>query len=410
MEKTQPLSQTLSLTTSFPSFPFGQNSPQNPALSRDFNIEMISSLDDVFDAIHYAIEKNQCIYWVRNTVEDAQEAFKALSKQSWLSEEKLTLLHGRFTVEDRQRVEESLLECFGEKSSHEDRAGRVFIGTYVTEKSLNLDFDWVITDLAPVEHIFQHAAGLQRHIRDEEGNRMYEADAEDLRSKPSKLLVYGPEPTEQPSDNWLRESFPRLESLHPCTSVLWLTQQALIKQQSSNMEKGFGPCVLIPYDLKDLTDSVYEKGHLFLPENWIKAEKDNDVHYSLTEEGISEFSILDDDSNNTSLHQARDSLSDAAWNDSLRQDTKEKVTVVLAKWQDGELIPYSSQTQQPWAYSMVTIPRRLWETAELSLSEQLNEAVQRLVEKEPSLSWVSIFPITNDVEPIYDTELGWITP
>jgi CRISPR-associated endonuclease/helicase Cas3 len=73
------------------------------------------------------------------------------------------LFHARFPAEQRQKREEEALSVF----SKGDRAGRkILIATQVAEQSLDLDFDLIITDLAPIDLILQRAGRLWRHKRD----------------------------------------------------------------------------------------------------------------------------------------------------------------------------------------------------------------------------------------------------
>ncbi len=73
------------------------------------------------------------------------------------------LFHARFPSDRRQKREDEVLSIFGKK---DDRAGRkILIATQVAEQSLDLDFDLIITDLAPVDLILQRAGRLWRHAR-----------------------------------------------------------------------------------------------------------------------------------------------------------------------------------------------------------------------------------------------------
>jgi CRISPR-associated endonuclease/helicase Cas3 len=71
------------------------------------------------------------------------------------------LFHARFPADRRQKREDHVLQIFGEGG---DRTGRkILIATQVAEQSLDLDFDLIVTDLAPIDLILQRAGRLWRH-------------------------------------------------------------------------------------------------------------------------------------------------------------------------------------------------------------------------------------------------------
>jgi CRISPR-associated endonuclease/helicase Cas3 len=77
------------------------------------------------------------------------------------------LFHARFPAAQRQVREQRVLEIFG-KSGGETRlrSGRkILIATQVVEQSLDLDFDVITTDLAPIDLLLQRAGRLWRHPR-----------------------------------------------------------------------------------------------------------------------------------------------------------------------------------------------------------------------------------------------------
>ncbi len=68
-----------------------------------------------------------------------------------------------FPAERRQPREDEALAAFGKEGK---RAGRkILIATQVAEQSLDLDFDFIVTDLAPIDLILQRAGRLWRHER-----------------------------------------------------------------------------------------------------------------------------------------------------------------------------------------------------------------------------------------------------
>ncbi len=73
------------------------------------------------------------------------------------------LFHARYPADRRQQREEQALSVFGEDG---DRIGRkILIATQVVEQSLDLDFDLIVTDLAPIDLVLQRAGRLWRHKR-----------------------------------------------------------------------------------------------------------------------------------------------------------------------------------------------------------------------------------------------------
>jgi CRISPR-associated endonuclease/helicase Cas3 len=110
-----------------------------------------------------------------NTVQRAQDLFRLFPYGEPLRRDEarvgkrlpdgteIYLFHGRFPADQRQKREDEVLSVFGKK---DERAGRkILIATQVAEQSLDLDFDLIITDLAPVDLILQRAGRLWRHAR-----------------------------------------------------------------------------------------------------------------------------------------------------------------------------------------------------------------------------------------------------
>ena len=76
------------------------------------------------------------------------------------------LFHARFPADARQRREDAVLTLFGPPDKNEARSGRkILIATQVAEQSLDLDFDLIATDLAPIDLLLQRAGRLWRHAR-----------------------------------------------------------------------------------------------------------------------------------------------------------------------------------------------------------------------------------------------------
>lgn len=79
------------------------------------------------------------------------------------------LFHARFPAGQRQQREDAVLKIFGppDPLAPAERTGRrILIATQVAEQSLDLDFDLIATDLAPIDLLLQRAGRLWRHRRD----------------------------------------------------------------------------------------------------------------------------------------------------------------------------------------------------------------------------------------------------
>lgn len=110
-----------------------------------------------------------------NTVQRAQDLYRLFPDGEPLEREgrrvgkrladgtEVYLFHARFPADRRQQRENQVLATFGGRG---DRYGRkILIATQVAEQSLDLDFDLIITDLAPIDLVLQRAGRLWRHTR-----------------------------------------------------------------------------------------------------------------------------------------------------------------------------------------------------------------------------------------------------
>jgi len=92
-----------------------------------------------------------------NTVKTAQRVSEALKK---IIDDKIVLIHGRFTARDRLNKESLILDKI--KISIKEFSPIVVIATQVIEVSLNLDFDTIITEPAPLEALIQRFGRVNR--------------------------------------------------------------------------------------------------------------------------------------------------------------------------------------------------------------------------------------------------------
>lgn len=212
-------------------------------VSREVLVNFLHSEDACIETIIAAANKGQCIVWIRNTVNDALEAYQAISAQLTNKEDCL-LFHSRFILQDRQRIEAQVLDIFGKHSDGTKRAGKVLIATQVFQESLDADADLMISDICPIDDLIQRAGRLHRHTRNIEG--AYQSGISDARTPPV-LFVHAPEWQAEPAANWLAENFKTTEYVYRSPGRLWLGMKVLRKLGALRM----------PEEARELIEAVY---------------------------------------------------------------------------------------------------------------------------------------------------------
>lgn len=142
-----------------------------PAESRPFDLGV---------RLREALADGGCAAVVCNTVDRAQQVYLALKPffpgLADDGEPELDLLHARYLFEDRERREKRSLLRFGREGARVSvgesdvrevlRPRRaVLVSTQIIEQSLDLDFDLMVTDPAPVDLVLQRLGRLHRHPR-----------------------------------------------------------------------------------------------------------------------------------------------------------------------------------------------------------------------------------------------------
>lgn len=131
-----------------------------PGPERTVTVEWMSEGDDeLISAIQPVTEAGGCVLIVCNTVSRAIATYRMLRTSFG---ERVSLAHSRFVGHDRVRNDDRLRNTFGPEPG--DRAGRVVVATQVAEQSLDVDFDLLISDIAPIDLILQRLGRLHRHL------------------------------------------------------------------------------------------------------------------------------------------------------------------------------------------------------------------------------------------------------
>lgn len=143
---------------------------EQPAEQTEIGLKLIDdSPESVLNVLEPLANDHGCAAVICNTVGRAQEMHAFLSEQ--FGEEHVILTHSRFTATHRAEQEEILVSKLGKKAHYSKADGEdssrphrlIVVGTQVIEQSLDLDFDVMVTDFAPVDLVLQRMGRLHRH-------------------------------------------------------------------------------------------------------------------------------------------------------------------------------------------------------------------------------------------------------
>lgn len=143
---------------------------EQPVEQTEIELKLIDdSPKSVLNVLEPLANDHGCAAVICNTVGRAQEMHEFLRKQ--FGEEHVVLTHSRFTATHRAEQEELLVSKLGKKEHYSKADGEdssrphrlIVVGTQVIEQSLDLDFDVMITDFAPVDLVLQRMGRLHRH-------------------------------------------------------------------------------------------------------------------------------------------------------------------------------------------------------------------------------------------------------
>lgn len=129
--------------------------------SRTVSVSWIDDeLPTLVDLLEESLGDGGCAAVIRNTVGRAQETAAYLREH--LDGVEIELIHSRFIATHRAEKEARLRAELGrDRSARPTR--KVVIGTQVLEQSLDIDFDLMVSDLAPIDLLLQRAGRLHRH-------------------------------------------------------------------------------------------------------------------------------------------------------------------------------------------------------------------------------------------------------
>lgn len=182
---------------------------------------------------------------VRNTVKRAQETARILVEA--FPGIPVTLSHSRFIASDRARLEQGLITRFGPNAANQ-RHSEIVVATQTIEQSLDVDFDLMISDLAPVDLLLQRAGRLHRH---------------------AARNPHRPEPL-QAAELWIDgvdwSSIP--QEPHPSYGPVYERFLLLRTLLALKLAPGSELELNLPEDIPGLISQVYDEGGVHVPQDW----------------------------------------------------------------------------------------------------------------------------------------------
>jgi len=167
-------------------------------------------LETMLPSIVEAIQSGKRVLVVANRVAQAQEIYRQLQEQF----RGVHLLHSRFTRRDRVAKERTIIEALQGKRNDV----QALVATQVVEVSLDVSFDTIFTEVAPVDDLLQrfgrvnrygeHPKGVEVHVArkfDDKLLRVYD------RERLEKTLAVAPEDgtslTVEVAANWVQRVY-----------------------------------------------------------------------------------------------------------------------------------------------------------------------------------------------------------
>jgi CRISPR-associated endonuclease/helicase Cas3 len=133
------------------------------ATSRTIGISWVErNPKQIVDCVKMRISDGGCAAIICNTVHKAQDLFQAFNAEYQGEAIDIILFHGRFPYQWRKEIEDKILRLFSKEQQYRPKKA-ILIATQVIEQSLDLDFDLMISDLAPIDLLIQRIGRLHRH-------------------------------------------------------------------------------------------------------------------------------------------------------------------------------------------------------------------------------------------------------
>lgn len=325
--------------------------PDTRAVKGPVLIKRIASAGAADDLLAQSAAQGAACVWVRNAVDDAIAAVADLRARGI----EARLLHARFALADRKRIEAEVLARAGKEGTA--RKGFVLVGTQVLEASLDLDFDVMVSDVAPVAALIQRAGRLWRHM---------DRRPAPLRPVPAPVLyVLSPDPDAVTDDRWLQGTLGSGAHVYALSDV-WRSARVLFRAGQ----------IEAPQGLRRLIEAVHGADAEDLPAVFEAL----DLQATGRAAAASTLALHNLVDLAAGYRAAGRGASDVAYPTRLGDETR---TLVLARMTGTGLVPWAGDgmTAENWALSEVTARRSRLDR--LPLPDQTQPAIAAITQHWP---------------------------
>ncbi len=336
-----------------------------PHRRTNIKVRIISEQGEIERLIVKAAQEGKCVCWIRNTVHDILQGYNSLKGR--VATGNLILFHARFAMGDRLDIEKYVCSAFGKESGEIERSGKILVATQVVEQSLDLDFDFLISDLAPMDLLIQRSGRLHRHLRDARGNPLLNDMGKDMRELPC-FVIHSPAPSNEAASDWFQKAFPKGSYVYPSHGCLWLTARLL-------QDKGI---LRIPDDARELIEAAFTE------------EADKRIPPSLRQRDFEAEGEMMRDTSLAHINMLKIEEGYAATTDQWREDMRTptrlgdtETTVRLARWDGTRLMPWYDAEAFPWDMSQVNIRSAKVASEAVQKDPNLAKAIENLKARLP---------------------------
>ena len=249
-----------------------------------------TSVKDTVDVMLPVVDTSGCSALIFNTVVRAQEAFEIIKSRVPETCE-VIMVHSRFTGVDRANLESKVLSLTG-KGTSERPKHLIVVSTQVIEQSLDVDFDVMYTDLAPMDLLVQRMGRLHRHP--ERGNRDPRFTDPTLYVGGYRIDDDGVVQIERTFTVWVYRRLFLMRTAHMLENITKIVEPQDLSELMRKMDKG----VELPDEWSDLYRTALAEyardtpSNLLMAKRSVEVPRDNGVPWRTTPDDKRDFTAV----------------------------------------------------------------------------------------------------------------------